>query len=130
MMIYRAYAYSKAADRDFGERALFFEANTRAEAHERLQSLLAALWMVRSTDIEFYNLKDEVEMIAESIGGADTEDHRFFEIGMAHGQAMYLGGRDHPLMLLNGSLDRMMAAYFTLPHRGESGLRIQLGKFA
>jgi len=53
----------------------------------------------------------------------------FFEVGMAHGQAMYIGGSGHPLMFLHQSLDRMMAAYFTLPHRGEAGLRIHLCKF-
>lgn len=32
---------------------------------------------------------------------------------------MYAGGIGHPLMLLHENLDRMIAAYFTLPHRGE-----------
>lgn len=128
-MIYRAFGYSTDPDRDFGERAVFLEAHTRAEAHQRLKALLAALWTVSPDAIDFYNLKDEAELIAESFGGVETEDHRFFEVGTAHGQAMYLGGSGHPLMFLHHALDRMMAAYFTLPHRGESGLRIQLGKF-
>ena len=128
-MIYRAFAYSMAPERDFGERAVFFEADTRAEAHQRLRALLAALWKVSPDAVDFYNLNDEAELIAESIGGAETDDHRLFEVGMAHGQAMYIGGSGHPLMFLHQSLDRMMAAYFTLPHRGESGLRIRLGKF-
>lgn len=129
-MIYRAFAYSTAPERDFGERTVFFEADTRAEAYQRLRALLAALWTISPEAVDFYNLKDEAELIAESIGGAETDDHRFFEVGMAHGQAMYIGGSGHPLMFLHQSLDRMMAAYFTLPHRGEAGLRIQLGKFA
>ncbi len=128
-MIYRAFAFSTAPERDFGERVVFFEADTRTEAHKRLRGLLAVLWTVSPEAIDFNNLKDEAELIAESFGGAETDDHRFFEVGMAHGQAMYTGGSDHPLMFLHKSLDRMMAAYFTLPHRGESGLRIQLGKF-
>jgi len=116
-------------ERDFGKRAVFFEADTRAEAHQRLRGLLATLWTVSPEAVDFYNLADKTELIAESIGGVETEDHRFIEVGMAHGQAMYIGGSGHPLMFLRQSLDRMMAAYSTLPQRGEPGLRIQLGKF-
>lgn len=104
------------------------EADTRAEAPQRLRSLLAALWAVSPEAIEFYNLNDEVELIAESMGGVETGDHRFFEVGMTHGQAMYLGGSGHSLMLLHQSLDRVVAAYFSLPHRGEAGLRNLLAK--
>ena len=131
-MIYRVIASSTAPDwkdRESMERVVFFEASTRAEAHLRIKHLLSALWDVNPESIEFYNLDDEVEMISSSIGGEDTGDHRFFESGFAHGQPIYVGGSGHPLMLLHGSLDRMMAAYFTLPHRGEAGLRVHLGKF-
>ncbi|AGZ38115.1 MAG: hypothetical protein ACOKSU_21875 [Pseudomonas sp.] len=131
-MIYRVIASSTAPDwkdREAMERVVFFEAHTRVEAHQRLKDLLSALWAVSPETIEYYNLDDELEMISYSIGGDETGDHRFFESGAAHGQPMYVGGNGHPLMLLHRSLDRMMAAYFTLPHRGESGLRIHLGKF-
>lgn len=131
-MIYRVIASSTAPDwkdRQAMERVVFFEALTRAEAHVRVKALLSAVWGVDPETIEYYNLDDEVEMISYSIGGADSGDHRFFESGIAHGQPMYIGGSGHPLMLLQQNLDRMMAAYFTLPHRGEAGLRIHLGKF-
>ncbi len=131
-MIYRVIASSTAPDwkdREAMERVVFFEASTRTEAHQHLKELLSALWVVSPETIEYYNLDDEVEMISYSVGGEASGDHRFFESGMAHGQPMYVGGLGHPLMLLHRNLDRMMAAYFTLPHRGEAGLRVHLGKF-
>lgn len=131
-MIYRAIATSTApdwVDRDSMERVVFFEATDRTDAHGRLRQLLSALWHVTPESVDFYNLEDEHEMIANSIGGGETGDHRFFETGMAYGSAIYAGGHTQPLLLLHQSLDRMMRAFLTLPHRGETGLRISLGKF-
>lgn len=130
-MIYRVIASSTTPDwkdRDSMERVVFFEAPSRPEAHQRLSRLLVALWEVTPESIDYFNLHDEHELIANSVGGEETGDLRLFEIGVACGQAMYAGGLGHPLMLLHQSLNRMMAAYLSLPHRGEAGLRKHLGK--
>lgn len=131
-MIYRAMAHSTSPDwidRDSMERVVFFEALNRRDAQERLRQLLSDLWRVAPDSIEFYNLEDEHELIANSVGGDETGDYRFFETGMAYGSAMYTGGHEQPLLLLHQNLDRLMRAFLTLPHRGETGLRIALGKF-
>ena len=131
-MIYRAVAYSTSpewVDRSTKERVVFIEAADRNEAHDHLHLVLSVLWRVAPESIDHYNLVDEPAMIAESIGGEETGDHRFFEVGMAYGRAMYTGGLNQPLLLLHQNLDRMMSAFLTLPHRGETGLRIALGKF-
>lgn len=131
-MIYRAIASSSAphwSDRDAMERVVFFEASNRAEAHKRLKELLAAVWAVEPESLDYYNLADEGELLAESFGGEETGDHRLFEMGIAYGNPMYTGAHGQPLMLLQRNLDRLMIAYLTLPHRGETGLKIFLGKF-
>lgn len=125
-MIYRAVASSNDPDwKDRGsvERVVFFEAPSRTDAHQRLRQLLVALWEVSADSIDYYNLNDEHELIAESVGGEHTGDHRLLECGAACGQAMYTGGLGEPLMLLHQNLGRMMAAYMSLPHRGEADLR-------
>ncbi|MHC5194882.1 hypothetical protein ACYSUW_14105 [Pseudomonas frederiksbergensis] len=110
------------------ERVVFFEAPSRPEARRLLRELLVALWEVSPDSIEYYNLDGENDLIANSMGGEETGDLRLFECGVACGQAMYTGGVGHPLMLLDRSLDRVMTAYLSLPHRGEAGLRKYLGK--
>lgn len=131
-MIYRAIASSSDphwSDRDAMERVVFFEASNRTEAHKRLKELLAAVWAVSPETLDYYNLEDEYEILAQALGDEETGDHRFFEMGAGHGHPMYTGANGQPLMLLQRNLDRLMIAYLTLPHRGETGLRIFLGRF-
>ena len=127
-MIFRAIAYSTEPAWSGEERVVYVEASEEDLAKQKLQGILAALWEVPVDSVEWYNFSDQTELLRNALGSIETGDWRYFEIGSAFGHPVYAGGEDHPLLFLDRELNRFTAAYMTLPHRGELGLKLALGK--
>ncbi|WP_313025567.1 hypothetical protein [Pseudomonas lopnurensis] len=122
-MIFRAMvsAYPKGLpERAQDERVVFIEAANRNDARDRLPSLAANVWRVPVESVEVWNLAPEFELQADPGAEGLPREHALFVIGWGDGRPMYADGRyGHPLFLLGGELDRVMATYLALP-RGES----------
>lgn len=111
-MIFRAICYSthERLSRE-PEAVVFVQAGTRDAAAAKLRTVLSTLWEVEPETVEFYNLNDEAELLAQSIGGEETGDARFFEIGAEGGRPRYLD-YDVPVFLLRPkAYRRMMKAW-------------------
>jgi hypothetical protein len=111
-MIFRAICYSthERLSRE-PEAVVFVQAGTRDAAASKLRTVLSTLWEVEPETVEFYNLNDEAELLAQSIGGEKTGDARFFEIGAEGGRPRYLD-YDVPVFLLRPkAYRRMMKAW-------------------
>lgn len=122
-MIYRALAISTSptwTDRDCVERRVYIEAENRDRARLAIREVLAKLWDVDADSIEFWNLESEFELTHDAFVGNVAGDHRLFVSGWADGKPSFDDGTyGHPLFLLSTQLDRMMAAYLTLPRSSQ-----------
>jgi hypothetical protein len=90
MILYRANAYRlqrlNTPPAEFQpEMFVFFEAKSAEEAPATLLRLLALAWGCEPSDIEFYNLNSEAELVAASGSVAAAGDARLLEIGWSHG---------------------------------------------
>ncbi len=107
-MIYRAICYcTHERMHDAPESVVFIQAVTRDDAAVRLTHLLADIWDVPQTSVEFYNLNDTPELYASAIGGAKSGDARYFEVGVQGGAPIYLL-HDAPLFLLPPKSNRRL----------------------
>lgn len=109
MTLYRAN-YSLVA-RDgrvkVDEQWVFFEAEDRSDALEKIPELLKAMWECSGSQLEVWNLYNESDLVILSIDmDIDSpREWRFFEVGYSAGSAVYLDvERDGwPLFLVSPS---------------------------
>ncbi|EEC1173282.1 hypothetical protein KHA76_001812 [Salmonella enterica subsp. houtenae serovar 44:z36,[z38]:-] len=74
------------------EQWVFFEAEDRSDALEKIPDLLKTMWECSGSQLEVWNLYDESDLAMLSIDmGIDSpRDWRFFEVGYSAGSAVYL----------------------------------------
>ncbi|EHN8738116.1 hypothetical protein V5K30_RS22435 [Enterobacter hormaechei] len=89
------------------EQWVFFEAEDRSDALEKIPDLLKTMWECSGSQLEVWNLYDESDLVILSIDmDIDSlRDWRFFEVGYSAGSAVYLDvERDGwPLFLVSPS---------------------------
>lgn len=89
------------------EQWVFFEAEDRSDALEKIPDLLKAMWECSGSQLEVWNLYNESDLVMLSIDmGIDSpRDWRLFEVGYSAGSAVYLDvERDGwPLFLVSPS---------------------------
>ncbi|EFH6969523.1 TPA: hypothetical protein JLK77_002666 [Escherichia coli] len=89
------------------EQWVFFEAEDRSDALEKIPDLLKAMWECSRSQLEVWNLYDETDLVILSIDmDIDSpREWRFFEVGYSAGSAVYLDvERDGwPLFLVSPS---------------------------
>lgn len=84
MMIYRAVAYQRHASPDQPEATVFFEAAPSQQSPSaKLVSLLSLAWGCATTEVEFYNLWSEPELMRNSSLPAQAGDVRWLQNGDA-----------------------------------------------
>lgn len=74
------------------EQWVFFEAEDRSEALEKLPDVLKAMWECNGFQLELWNLYDESELVllSEDMSIDSPRERRLFEVGYFGGSALYL----------------------------------------
>lgn len=109
MKLYRATHSLAALDGHVkvDEQWVFFEAEDRSEALEKIPDLLKAMWECCGFQLEVWNLYDESDLVMLSMDMAidSPRDWCFFEVGYSGRSAIYLDvERDGwPLFLVSPS---------------------------
>jgi hypothetical protein len=118
-MIFRAMVCTTPPTRTelgLSERLVFIEATNHQDAQLRLPALVANVWAVPVESVELTNLTPESELQANPFAEGASPDHALFVIGWKDGRPAFPSiSMGAPLFLLSRELDRVLAAYMTLP---------------
>lgn len=109
MKLYRATYSLLAIDGrvEVDEQWVFFEAEDRSDALEKITDLLRVMWNCCEFQLEVWNLMQDRELVdlSRDMDIESPRDWRFFEVGYSAGSAVYLDvERDGwPLFLVSPS---------------------------
>jgi|GEM_PF-1471558 hypothetical protein len=119
--IYRAYCCCNTGSyQAIDEFMVFFEAQSDDEAPGKLTRLLAAIWGVPESVVDFYNLYSESELHKNAAfpvaSGTMAYKHQLFEIGWSGGPQghplYYTDLPDYPLFLVSPLNHRRLTTAF------------------